>query len=93
MIPEIKKQDKKTPKNKYGVKIMVCEVHNDMPYEMLRAELRASKPFTKDLIEEFINKDETINRMKEVAETYKTKIKVIYTLIDDEILENGINHK
>jgi hypothetical protein len=72
---------------------MVCEMHDDMPHEMLRAELKASVPFTKELIEQFINNDETITRMKQVAETHKTEIKVIYTVINDDVLESNQEKK
>ena len=66
--------------NKYWVKIIICEMINDMPHEIMTAHLKANKPFTKALLDEFISKQTTIDNIRKVAEAENTEIK-IFTII------------
>lgn len=69
--------------NKFWAKIIICEMINEMPHEIMTAHLKASKPFTKELIEEFIAKEKTIENIKKVAEVENTEIKILYVIANN----------
>ena len=71
---------KKAIDNKYWVKIIVCEMHDEMPHEILTASLRSKKPFSKKMIEDFIAGETTMNNIKKVANANDQEIKIIYVI-------------
>lgn len=68
--------------NKFWAKIIICEMINDLPHEIMTAHLKANKPFTKELLDEFISRQSTIDNIKKVAEAENTEIK-IFTIISN----------
>ena len=74
-------EGKKT--NKFWVKIIVCEMINEMPHELLTAHLKANKPFKKELIDAFIKKEITIENIKKVAEAENVEIQIFTIICND----------
>lgn len=69
-------KEKPQAMKKYQVEIKVCEMHDDLPHEMLKAYLKANKPFTKQAIDEFIASDQTIQNMEKIAKAHDVEIKI-----------------
>lgn len=78
-----KENEKQALEKKYWVNIMVCEMHDWMPHEILTAKLRAKKPFTKIMIDDFIKGETTINNIKKVAEAHDQELKIMYVITNN----------
>ena len=83
-LPPIEIQEVgKEETNKFWAKIIICEMINGLPHEIATAHLKANKPFTKELIDEFISKQSTIDNIKKVAEAENSEIQ-IFTIITND---------
>lgn len=70
----------------FGVKIMICVMHDDMPHEIATASLRSKVPFTKQGIEKFIETDDFIKTVKDgiTEDDAGKEIKVIYIICNNQ---------
>lgn len=67
----------------FGVKIFVCEMIDEMPHELITANLRSAKPFTKEAIEKFIESDATIADIRKTLEEEKMELKTFYIIANE----------
>lgn len=70
--------------NKYWVRIIISEMIEEMKHEILMVSLRAKKPFTKKMIEDFIEGETTINNIKEVAKADDAELVFDYYIVNHE---------
>lgn len=64
----------------YGVKIIIYTDIDDLPHEIAIAELRGKTPFTKAMVDKFIESDDFIATIKKGLEDDKQEIKTFYVI-------------
>lgn len=77
-VKELIDQDEKP----YRAKVMICAMVDDMPHELGTAQLRSSKPFTKEALEKFIEGDQFVKVTRESvpAEYGDVEVRCIYII-------------
>ena len=76
----IKEDEKHSNEMPYWAKIMICQMIDDMPHEVLTANLRSKNPFTKEAIDKFIASDEVVQKVQEAIKENKYEIKIFYMI-------------
>ncbi len=76
----VPQEDKEASQKPYGVKVMICAMIDELPHELATVSMRASVPFTKKVIDDFISSDGFIDELKKAITEDENEVAIFYMI-------------